>query len=208
MKEDKSISNQEKKPFALKDGDKVVLPPSGVGTFIGKIKMDIDGSSQTFFKIKFDADNIETMIPENRYHESGIRKIISKSIATKVIEVFSKPPKHQKGPWNKKMQEYDAKIHSGVLMSVAEVARDGFSCSFDPNKSYTERAKYKKALDIIAQELAIVFDKGYDEMEKEIIEILKSKQIKSKDDKFDEEELEDIEIGEDFDEEEFFSKSK
>ncbi len=188
----------------LQEGDYVVLPPHGVGKFCGKAEIEVDGQTQSFFKVRFEADNLETMIPESRYIESGIRKIVTKQVAEKVMEIFTKPPKYQKGLWNKKMQEYDAKIHSGVLSSASEVARDAFSCSIDASKSYTERSKYKKALDIVTQELSVVFGKAYDEMEKEIIDILRAKQVKTQDSEFDTE-FDDIENLDEFDEDKLFA---
>lgn len=193
----------------------VFLPPYGVGKYIGKESMDVgDGEIMNFFKIQFTTDNTISMVPESQFNNSGMRKIVSKSSAQKVMEIFSTAPKSQKGLWNRKMQEYDAKIHSGSIFSIAEVLRDSFSCSFDSSKSYTERAKYKKALDIVTQELSIVFKKTYDEMEAEILDILEEKQAKKKkedefDEEFDEENEDDSNDGSsDFDEDKFFANSK
>ena len=64
-------------------------------------------------------------------------------------------------------QEYEAKINSGDLISIAEVVRDLHRAEDQPEQSYSERQLYESALDRMARELAAVENIGRDEaMEK------------------------------------------
>jgi CarD family transcriptional regulator len=58
--------------------------------------------------------------------------------------------------WSRRAQEYDAKINSGDLISIAEVVRDLFRAENQPEQSYSERQLYEAALDRMAREIAAV----------------------------------------------------
>ena len=58
--------------------------------------------------------------------------------------------------WSRRAQEYEAKINSGDPVSIAEVVRDLFRNSTQPDQSYSERQIYEAALERLASELAAV----------------------------------------------------
>ena len=72
-------------------------------------------------------------------------------------------PGHPEGPrrikrtmWSRRAQEYEAKINSGDLISIAEVVRDLYRSESQPEQSYSERQLYEAALDRMAREIAAV----------------------------------------------------
>ncbi|OYX17439.1 MAG: CarD family transcriptional regulator, partial [Brevundimonas diminuta] len=56
--------------------------------------------------------------------------------------------------WSRRAQEYEAKINSGDLISIAEVVRDLHRAETQPEQSYSERQLYESALDRMAREVA------------------------------------------------------
>ncbi|MBU1289477.1 MAG: CarD family transcriptional regulator, partial [Alphaproteobacteria bacterium] len=58
--------------------------------------------------------------------------------------------------WSRRAQDYEAKINSGDLISIAEVVRDLHRGDDQPEQSYSERQLYESALDRMARELAAV----------------------------------------------------
>jgi CarD family transcriptional regulator len=64
--------------------------------------------------------------------------------------------------WSRRAQEYEAKINSGDLVSIAEVVRDLHRAGDQPEQSYSERQLYENALDRMARELAAVENIGRD----------------------------------------------
>jgi CarD family transcriptional regulator len=58
--------------------------------------------------------------------------------------------------WSRRAQEYEAKINSGDLISIAEVVRDLHRGDGQPEQSYSERQLYEAALDRMAREVAVV----------------------------------------------------
>ena len=160
-------------------GEYVVLPSHGVGIFVERDEKDVLGTPVVCYKIHFESDSMDVLIPEERLLNSGLRKLVSLEMANKIFEIINKPPRNQRGVWNKRMQEYDAKIYSGVLSNLAEVVRDGFICAIDSNKSYTERSRYKIALERVCSEMAIVLKQKPGEIEEKLISILSSVQDKT-----------------------------
>jgi CarD family transcriptional regulator len=58
--------------------------------------------------------------------------------------------------WSRRAQEYEAKINSGDLISIAEVVRDLHRAENQPEQSYSERQLYESALDRMAREVAAI----------------------------------------------------
>jgi CarD family transcriptional regulator len=58
--------------------------------------------------------------------------------------------------WSRRAQEYEAKIKSGDLVSIAEVVRDLHRSETQPEQSYSERQLYESALDRMAREVAAI----------------------------------------------------
>jgi CarD family transcriptional regulator len=63
--------------------------------------------------------------------------------------------------WSRRAQEYEAKINSGDLVSIAEVVRDLHRAEDQPEQSYSERQIYEAAIGRLARELAAM--EGVDE---------------------------------------------
>ncbi len=57
---------------------------------------------------------------------------------------------------SRRAQEYEAKINSGDPASIAEVVRDLYRNSSQPDQSYSERQIYQAALDRLVREFAAV----------------------------------------------------
>jgi len=58
--------------------------------------------------------------------------------------------------WSRRAQEYEQKINSGDLVSIAEVVRDLHRADDQPEQSYSERQLYEAALERLTRELAAV----------------------------------------------------
>ena len=62
-------------------------------------------------------------------------------------------PKVKRTMWSRRAQEYEAKINSGDLVSIAEVVRDLFRADDAPEQSYSERQIFEAASTRLAREL-------------------------------------------------------
>jgi CarD family transcriptional regulator len=75
--------------------------------------------------------------------------------------------------WSRRAQEYEAKINSGDLVSIAEVVRDLFRAEDQPEQSYSERQIFEAATSRLARELAAMEETDEPRAQQKIIEILR-----------------------------------
>ena len=83
--------------------------------------------------------------------------------------------KVKRAMWSRRAQEYEQKINSGDLISIAEVVRDLHRNDDQREQSYSERQLYEAALERLTREVAAV--SGGDEVAaaKQVDEVLTSR---------------------------------
>ena len=74
------------------------------------------------------------------------------------ISTLQGKAKVKKIMWSRRAQEYETKINSGSLVSIAEVVRDLYKKEDQGEQSYSERQMYQAALERLAGEFAAVED--------------------------------------------------
>jgi CarD family transcriptional regulator len=83
-----------------------------------------------------------------------MRKLSSDKTLKEAMETLKGKPKVKRTMWSRRAQEYEAKINSGDLVSIAEVTRDLFRPDDQPEQSYSERQIFEAASSRLARELA------------------------------------------------------
>ena len=193
----------------LKEGMFLYCPSHGIGKILAIETKEYLGEKLSFCNMEFKQDDMKMLIPINKMKDIGIRQIISKEEAKKVLEtVLDKPAKNMKSIWSKRMVEYEAKLYSGDIIFIAEVVRDLFAGCKDPSKSYGERMIFDKALDRFVSEFSVAMGITLEEANKEILDILNKnynlkhknsvvKKDKNNEDDFSDEDLDEIDEDED-----------
>ena len=93
-------------------------------------------------------------VPTNKIESIGMRKLSSDKTLKEAMETLKGKPKVKRTMWSRRAQEYEAKINSGDLVSIAEVTRDLFRPEDQPEQSYSERQIFEAASSRLARELA------------------------------------------------------
>ncbi len=140
----------------FKVGDQVVYPAHGVGEIIGEEVQIVGGAELRVFIISLPKDKVTLRVPVKRATHVGLRPLCTLDKFTKVFNVLQMKSRVSKGMWSKRAQEYEIKINSGDIHSLAEVARDLHKNSDDPERSYSERIIYESALNRLAGEYAAI----------------------------------------------------
>ena len=132
----------------------------------------IAGMSLELFVISFEKDKMTLRVPTNRATEIGMRSLSSPDVVTKALETLKGKAKVKRAMWSRRAQEYEQKINSGDLMSIAEVVRDLHRADDQREQSYSERQLYEAALERLTREVAAVA--GVDEAgaQKRVDEVL------------------------------------
>ena len=144
------------KEFAFEKGDFVVYPTHGVGKVIDIEAKEIAGHRMDLFVISFEQERMMLRVPVAKAKISGLRKLSSRKIMENALVTLKGRSRVSRAMWNRRAQEYEAKINSGDPVSIAEVVRDLHRNAGQPDQSYSERQIYEAALDRLARELAAV----------------------------------------------------
>lgn len=142
----------------FKTNEYVVYPTHGVGRIVGIEEQEVAGSILELFVINFEQEKMTLRVPTMKCQNVGMRKLSEGSIVDKAMATLRGRARVRRMMWSRRAQEYEAKINSGDLISIAEVVRDLHRSEAQPEQSYSERQLYEAALERMAREIAAVQD--------------------------------------------------
>ena len=134
----------------------IVYPAHGVGKITAIEKQNVAGMDLEFYVVSFDQDKMVLRVPTNRAEASGMRALAGSQLVENALKTLTGKARIKRTMWSRRAQEYEAKINSGSLISIAEVVRDLHRGDDQPEQSYSERQLYESALDRMARELSAV----------------------------------------------------
>ena len=141
---------------SFKDGDLVVYPAHGVGKLLSVETQEVAGHELKVFVISFIKNRMTLRLPMMKAHNAGLRNLSSPNDVANALKTLKKPAVVRKMIWARRAQEYELKITSGTLTSIAEVIRDLYRNTSQPEQSYSERQIYQAALQRLAAEIAAI----------------------------------------------------
>ena len=148
----KSAANR----LGFKTGEAIVYPAHGVGRITAIEEQEVAGFKLELFVVAFEKDKMVLKVPVAKAATVGMRKLAEPALVTKALEILTGRARVKRTMWSRRAQEYEAKINSGDLISVAEVVRDLFRSEAQPEQSYSERQLYEAALDRVVREISSV----------------------------------------------------
>lgn len=154
--------------------DFVVYPTHGVGLVKGVEVQEIAGHKLKLFVIEIEGAKMTIKVPVNKANNVGLRKLSSRKEMGVALEKLKTKTRVRRTMWSRRAAEYEAKINSGDPIQIAEVVRELYRSSTQPDQSYSERQIYQNALERLSREVAAV-DRSNDTQAVEKIEsILKA----------------------------------
>ena len=134
----------------------VVYPAHGVGQITAIEEQEVAGFKLELFVISFSKDKLTLRVPTSKVSGVGMRKISDSETARRSLEILTGRARVKRTMWSRRAQEYETKINSGDINSIAEVVRDLYRSEAQPEQSYSERQLYEAALDRMVREIAAV----------------------------------------------------
>ncbi len=101
-------------------GDKVVHPLHGAGVVVAIEEKSILNERQSYYIIKMPGE-VKVMVPIAKAVEIGVRNIIDKVSAMKVINILEKESTEMSMNWNKRYRDNMEKMKTGDIYEVAEI---------------------------------------------------------------------------------------
>ncbi|KFI24783.1 CarD family transcriptional regulator [Paenirhodobacter enshiensis] len=136
--------------------DFVVYPAHGVGKIVSIEEQEIAGLRLELFVISFEKDKMTLRVPTNKAVDIGMRGLSTPDVVVKALETLKGKARVKRAMWSRRAQEYEQKINSGDLLSIAEVVRDLHRADDQREQSYSERQLYEAALERLTREVAAV----------------------------------------------------
>ena len=155
-------------------GDYVVYPSYGPGKILGIKKEIINGKRIQVLIISIN-ERVILRIPVEKILDLGVRKLSTANrLKDAMLVLKAKAKKKRKTMWSRRAQEYEAKILSGNLVSIAEVLKELYKKDSFEDSSFSEKQIYASALDRLSRELAAMKKLDKETATKELENILKS----------------------------------
>jgi CarD family transcriptional regulator len=157
-------------------GDEVYHPTNGAGVIANLQKMPTLKKGQRFYKIHMlDKTKTVLMIPVKKAAEIGLRPAISKSKVSDILALLASPPEILPKKHKRRYKVCQDKLDTGNITLIAEVVRDLAWRRLENDKlNVPGRRIYKKALQLLIGELAIVQGLELLAAEEQVNEALKS----------------------------------
>jgi Transcriptional regulators, similar to M. xanthus CarD len=154
-------------------GDYVVYPKHGVGRVIELQSQEIAGTKLELYVLRFEKERMTLRVPTNKAESVGMRKLSSNATMQEALATLKGKPRIKRTMWSRRAQEYEAKINSGDLVSIAEVVRDLFRADDQPEQSYSERQIFEAATSRLARELGAMEATDEPGAQEKILDILR-----------------------------------
>lgn len=146
-------------------GDKVVHPMHGAGIIKDMKKIMLGGVEREYYMVCFIVGNMISDIPVDSCDKIGIRDVITKTEAKKVLDFFKSYEVGGDINWNKRQRENMEKLKSGDIYRVAGVLKELMCREKRKGLSTSERKTLGSARQIILSELIMSEVAGENDIE-------------------------------------------
>ena len=146
-------------------GDKIVYPMHGAGTIDSREEKDILGEKQSYYILRMPGE-VKVMIPTAKAEAVGVRNVIDKQSAEKVIGILEQDETLMDKNWNKRYRDNMEKMKSGDIYQVADVVRNLSFKQKEKGLSTGEKKMLNNAKQILVSELVLAEHATEDEVEK------------------------------------------
>ena len=145
-------------------GDKVVYPMHGAGVIDSIEEKEILGEKQSYYILKMPGE-VKVMVPISTAEQHGIRNVIDKNEAERVINVLEQDETEMEKNWNKRYRDNMDKMKSGDIYEIADVVRNLSFKQKEKGLSTGEKKMLHNAKQILVSELVLADHATQDEVE-------------------------------------------
>lgn len=152
----------------------VVYPTQGVGKIERIDRRDIGGAACDFYIVRIRANNITLMVPVHNAASVGLRSLVDRSEARRVLEDLRGDVEKTVfigQNWNRRFREYSERLKSPDLGTVAQVLRELLLIGRAKELSFGERRLLEQAMNLVCGEIAEALSISLDELKEELLDL-------------------------------------
>lgn len=143
---------------AFRAGEFVVYPAHGVGRVESVGVEEIAGHRIEIIRIGFTETQLVLRVPVRSAVMAGLRPLAGRAALETALATLSGRARLSRAVWSRRAREYQERINTGDLQTLAEVARDLHRGPAAAPASHSQRALYELALERLVAEVAAVLD--------------------------------------------------
>ena len=149
-------------------GDKIVHPMHGAGVIDSIVTKKVNGVVRDYYILKLPVGGMLVMIPTSNSEEIGVRPVVDKDEADRLIASMPDIEVDMTQNWNRRYWENMMRIKSGDLLEVAKVVKGLMLRDVDRGLSTGERKMLHSAKQILISELVLSQNTSYEDVEARI----------------------------------------
>jgi CarD family transcriptional regulator, regulator of rRNA transcription len=149
----------------FRKGDTVVHPEHGAAVIEELREKEFLGETRTYLVLRVAYGDLTLMVPVDSTEQVGLRSVVSKNEAKKVLKVLTEDESSMAANWSRRFKNNMEKLHSGDPYQVAEVLRNLAIREREKGLSAGEKRMIQKARQILISELSHATGKSEDEAE-------------------------------------------
>ncbi len=148
----------------------------GAGIIEAIEEQEFQGVVNQYYVMKMPLGDLKVMIPMLNAEKIGIRSVIDRAEADRVIEAFAKLETECELNWNKRYRENMLKLKCGNIYEVAQVVKMLMCRDAGKGLSTGEKKMLTNAKQILISELVLAKDMKQEEIEKIFQKALETEQ--------------------------------
>lgn len=142
----------------FRKGDTVVHPEHGAAVIEEISNREFRGETRRYLKLKVVHGDLTVNVPVDSAPEVGLRQVVSKTDAKKVLKVLQEDESAMASNWSRRFKNNIEKLRSGDIFQVAEVVRNLTIRERDRGLSAGEKRMVIKARQVLVSELMFAND--------------------------------------------------
>ena len=155
-----------------KIGDSVVYPMHGAGIIEDIEVKEVLGKEQSYYVVRMPIGDMKVMVPMDNAAGVGMRDVIEKAEAERVLKAFRTFETDIIQNWNKRFRENMVKIKSGDIFEVATVVKSLMLRDREKGLSTGERKMLSNAKQILISEIVVATGNDHASIENRLIEMI------------------------------------
>jgi len=155
-----------------KIGDSVVYPMHGAGVIEDIENKEVLGKRQSYYVMRMPIGDMKVMIPMENAAQIGMRDVICKSEAQKVMQAFRTTETDVIQNWSKRFRDNMVRIKSGDVFEVAAVVKSLMLRDRQKGLSTGERKMLANAKQILISEIVVATGDDHANIEAQLVQMV------------------------------------
>ena len=153
-------------------GDSIVYPLHGAGVIEAIEEREVSGLMYRYYAMRIPLGDMKVMVPMENALGVGMRDVIGKAEAEKVLKSFRTVETDVIQNWNKRFRENMVKIKSGDIFEVAAVVKSLMLRDREKGLSTGERQMLSNAKQILISEIVVATGNSHETIENRLIDMI------------------------------------